>query len=95
MIIGYEVRVRVAPAWQPSPVEYRQVSGGLLVQTVDRIDAKGDDESSWRLVAGIPVSADVLADLSFAWRAVRSVKSNAIEDLVWRHIIPTRCSRSP
>jgi phosphoribosylaminoimidazolecarboxamide formyltransferase/IMP cyclohydrolase len=50
----------------------------MLVQTADRIDAKGDDESSWRLAAGTPASADVLADLSFAWRAVRSVKSNAI-----------------
>jgi phosphoribosylaminoimidazolecarboxamide formyltransferase / IMP cyclohydrolase len=72
------LRVLVAPRWQASPVEFRQVSGGMLVQTTDRIDAKGDDESSWRLAAGTPASADVLADLSFAWRAVRSVKSNAI-----------------
>jgi phosphoribosylaminoimidazolecarboxamide formyltransferase/IMP cyclohydrolase len=72
------LRVLVAPEWQPSHVEYRQVSGGLLTQTADRIDAKGDDESSWRLVAGTPASADMLADLSFAWRAVRAVKSNAI-----------------
>jgi phosphoribosylaminoimidazolecarboxamide formyltransferase/IMP cyclohydrolase len=78
LTVKKNLRVLVAPRWQPSPVESRQVSGGMLVQTADRIDAKGDDESSWRLAAGTPASADVLADLSFAWRAVRSVKSNAI-----------------
>jgi phosphoribosylaminoimidazolecarboxamide formyltransferase/IMP cyclohydrolase len=78
LTVKKNLRVLVAPRWQPSPVESRQVSGGMLVQTTDRIDAKGDDESSWRLAAGTPASADVLADLSFAWRAVRSVKSNAI-----------------
>jgi phosphoribosylaminoimidazolecarboxamide formyltransferase/IMP cyclohydrolase len=72
------LRVLVAPPWQPSSVEFRQVSGGVLTQTADRIDAEGDDVSAWRLVAGPPASADVLADLAFAWRAVRSVKSNAI-----------------
>ena len=58
---------------------YRQVSGGLLVQTADRIDAPGDDPAPvapGRRRARPPT--DVLADLVFAWRAVRSVKSNAI-----------------
>ena len=32
----------------------------------------------WRLVAGSPADAATLADLEFAWRAVRAVKSNAI-----------------
>jgi phosphoribosylaminoimidazolecarboxamide formyltransferase/IMP cyclohydrolase len=50
----------------------------MLVQTSDRIDAPGDDPSTWRLVAGHPAPEDVLADLAFAWRAVRAVKSNAI-----------------
>ncbi len=44
----------------------------------DAIDAPGDDPAAWRLAAGTPVPDDVLADLAFAWRAVRSVKSNAI-----------------
>jgi phosphoribosylaminoimidazolecarboxamide formyltransferase / IMP cyclohydrolase len=59
-------------------VEMRPVSGGLLLQTVDRVDAEGDDPSSWKLVTGEPVDAGALADLAFAWRACRSVKSNAI-----------------
>jgi phosphoribosylaminoimidazolecarboxamide formyltransferase/IMP cyclohydrolase len=60
------------------PVEQRQVSGGLLVQTVDRLDAPGDDPANWTLAAGEAVDAPTLADLAFAWRAVRAVKSNAI-----------------
>lgn len=72
------LRVLVAPDWRPSHVEWRQISGGVLVQTADRIDAPGDDPSAWRLVAGEAVTGDVLADLAFAWRAVRAVKSNAI-----------------
>jgi phosphoribosylaminoimidazolecarboxamide formyltransferase/IMP cyclohydrolase len=60
----------------------RPVSGGLLLQARDAVDASveggGDDPSSWQLVAGDPASDEVLADLSFAWKACRSVKSNAI-----------------
>jgi len=60
------------------PPEWRQVDGGLLLQTPDQIDAPGDDPASWELKTGQPASADTLADLAFAWRAIRSVKSNAI-----------------
>ena len=63
-------------------VELKPVSGGLLLQAVDRIDAEvedgGDDPSRWTLAAGEPASPEVLADLAFAWRACRAVKSNAI-----------------
>jgi phosphoribosylaminoimidazolecarboxamide formyltransferase/IMP cyclohydrolase len=69
-------------------VEFRPISGGLLVQSVDRIDAVatddagtavgGDDAGHWRLVAGEAADEATLADLQFAWRAVRAVKSNAI-----------------
>ena len=58
--------------------EWRQVDGGLLLQTPDEIDAPGDDPAGWELKTGQPASAEVLADLAFAWRAIRSVKSNAI-----------------
>ncbi len=58
--------------------EWRPISGGLLVQQADRLDAPGDNPQAWELVAGEPVSDAVLADLDFAWRACRSVKSNAI-----------------
>jgi phosphoribosylaminoimidazolecarboxamide formyltransferase / IMP cyclohydrolase len=58
--------------------EFRPVSGGMLAQTWDRIDAPGDDPAAWELKAGAPADAAVLADLAFAWRACRAVKSNAI-----------------
>jgi phosphoribosylaminoimidazolecarboxamide formyltransferase / IMP cyclohydrolase len=63
-------------------VETRRISGGLLVQSTDILDAVldegGDAPGRWRLAAGEPASEEVLADLAFAWRACRSVKSNAI-----------------
>jgi phosphoribosylaminoimidazolecarboxamide formyltransferase / IMP cyclohydrolase len=58
--------------------ETRPVSGGLLMQTRDVIDAAGDDPAQWTLVSGDPASQETLADLVFAWRACRAVKSNAI-----------------
>jgi phosphoribosylaminoimidazolecarboxamide formyltransferase/IMP cyclohydrolase len=63
----------------PGPgAELRPVSGGLLLQVKDRLDAPGDDPMTWRLAAGEPLDAAGLDDLVFAWRAVRAVKSNAI-----------------
>jgi phosphoribosylaminoimidazolecarboxamide formyltransferase/IMP cyclohydrolase len=59
-------------------VEHRQISGGLLVQSRDAIDAPGDDPSTWTLATGEPADEATLADLAFAWKAVRAVKSNAI-----------------
>ncbi|MDQ1712126.1 MAG: phosphoribosylaminoimidazolecarboxamide formyltransferase / cyclohydrolase, partial [Frankiaceae bacterium] len=67
----------------PDPVgsaraEYRQVSGGVLVQTRDVLDAPGDDPSTWTEQTGVEVDEETLRDLAFAWRACRAVKSNAI-----------------
>ena len=72
------LRVLVVDLARRSTDEWRAISGGLLVQTLDAIDAPGDDPSNWQLVSGQPADAATLADLVFAWRAVRSVKSNAI-----------------
>jgi phosphoribosylaminoimidazolecarboxamide formyltransferase/IMP cyclohydrolase len=58
--------------------EFRPVTGGLLAQSADRIDAPGDDPANWELKAGTAADAATLADLAFAWRACRAVKSNAI-----------------
>ncbi|MDK8238685.1 bifunctional phosphoribosylaminoimidazolecarboxamide formyltransferase/IMP cyclohydrolase, partial [Actinomyces urogenitalis] len=58
--------------------EFKQISGGLLVQDRDDIDAVGDDPANWTLVAGEAADAVTLADLEFAWRTVRAVRSNAI-----------------
>ena len=60
------------------PLEFRTISGGVLAQTRDEIDAPGDDPAAWTLVSGEPADDRTLADLAFAWRACRSVKSNAI-----------------
>lgn len=59
-------------------VETRPITGGLLVQKADRIDAQGDAPQHWTLATGTAADADTLADLEFAWNAVRAVKSNAI-----------------
>jgi phosphoribosylaminoimidazolecarboxamide formyltransferase/IMP cyclohydrolase len=78
--------LEVAPA-TVGGVETRPISGGLLMQVRDAIDASGedaegnptgDDAARWRLVAGEPADEATLADLQFAWRAIRAVKSNAI-----------------
>jgi phosphoribosylaminoimidazolecarboxamide formyltransferase / IMP cyclohydrolase len=72
------LRILVAPAPRRGGAEIRPVSGGLLMQSRDTIAAEGDDPAKWTLATGSPVAEDVLADLAFAWRACRAVKSNAI-----------------
>ncbi|MFC5264531.1 bifunctional phosphoribosylaminoimidazolecarboxamide formyltransferase/IMP cyclohydrolase [Kribbella qitaiheensis] len=73
------IRLLVAqPLSQGDAVETRAISGGLLMQHTDRFQAPGDDPSAWQLAAGPAVSDEVLADLAFAWKACRAVKSNAI-----------------
>ena len=59
-------------------IEARTITGGLLLQAVDAVDADGDSPAQWQLACGEAVDAATLADLEFAWRACRSVKSNAI-----------------
>ena len=61
-----------------NPYELRPVSGGVLLQSTDLIDAAGDSPANWTQVSGQPVDAQMMKDLEFAWRSVRSVKSNAI-----------------
>ena len=83
------LRVLVLPTdVREDPIEFRAISGGVLVQTVDKVDAVvrdadgqvtgGDDPQSWRLVAGDAADEATLADLAFAWTSIRAVKSNAI-----------------
>jgi phosphoribosylaminoimidazolecarboxamide formyltransferase/IMP cyclohydrolase len=56
--------------------EFKQISGGVLVQQPDVFDDFTSE--GWTLVAGDEADAATRADLEFAWRAVRAVKSNAI-----------------
>lgn len=58
--------------------EMRPISGGMLLQSQDRFQSAGDEVSTWKLVSGSPANPKTLADLEFAWRASRCVKSNGI-----------------
>ena len=68
--------------------DMRHIFGGMLLQDADDLRAQtkdadgnvtgGDDVADWKLVAGEAADEATLADLQFAWRSVRAVKSNAI-----------------
>ncbi|WP_028642684.1 bifunctional phosphoribosylaminoimidazolecarboxamide formyltransferase/IMP cyclohydrolase [Nocardioides sp. URHA0020] len=72
------IRLLVCEPLGRGEVEMRPISGGLLMQQRDYVDADGDDPTTWTLATGEAASPEVLADLAFAWQACRSVKSNAI-----------------
>ncbi|MGE4361878.1 MAG: bifunctional phosphoribosylaminoimidazolecarboxamide formyltransferase/IMP cyclohydrolase [Mycolicibacterium sp.] len=72
------IRVLVASEPQRGGTEFRQVRGGLLLQQRAALDAAGDNPNTWTLAAGPAADPDTLADLAFAWRTCRAVKSNAI-----------------
>ncbi|WEV47615.1 bifunctional phosphoribosylaminoimidazolecarboxamide formyltransferase/IMP cyclohydrolase [Bifidobacterium sp. ESL0690] len=59
-------------------MQFRQIDGGILVQSIDRIDAPGDNPANWKLVSGQAADTQTLNDLVFAWHAIRCVKSNAV-----------------
>ena len=80
-LLATKKNLRVLEVGGPHPgsrLEMRSISGGVLVQSVDDIEADGDSPASWRLACGEPADEQTLGDLDFAWRAVRSAKSNAI-----------------
>ncbi len=79
-ILARKKNLRVLVASEPAidGVEIRQIAGGLLMQERDGLDAPGDDPANWTLAAGGPADDATLADLAFAWRTCRAVKSNAI-----------------
>ncbi|GAA5089924.1 bifunctional phosphoribosylaminoimidazolecarboxamide formyltransferase/IMP cyclohydrolase [Nocardia iowensis] len=72
------VRILIAEPPRRAGAELRPISGGALLQQRDILDAAGDDPANWTLAAGEAADAETLADLEFAWRACRAVKSNAI-----------------
>ncbi|TQC46786.1 bifunctional phosphoribosylaminoimidazolecarboxamide formyltransferase/IMP cyclohydrolase PurH [Rhodococcus sp. WS4] len=72
------IRVLLAEAPTATGIELRPVSGGALLQERDVLDAEGDDPANWTLAVGDAADEQTLKDLEFAWRACRSVKSNAI-----------------
>ncbi len=72
------LRVLQVDAPATATVEFKQISGGLVVQSRDDIDAEGDVVENWKLVSGQAADDQTLRDLEFAWRSVRAVRSNAI-----------------
>jgi len=78
-VLARKKNIRVLRGAPAAPaVESRPVTGGVLLQQADRIDAAGDDPSTWTLATGEALDEAGLAELAFAWRACRAVKSNAI-----------------
>ncbi len=77
-ILGRKKNLRVLEGrarWPAHALDYKRVRGGLLVQ--QRPPAV-IDERNWRVVTTRPPTDEERHDLLFAWRAVASVKSNAI-----------------
>jgi phosphoribosylaminoimidazolecarboxamide formyltransferase/IMP cyclohydrolase len=70
--------LRCAPPAAAPGTEFRPITGGMLLQSADRVHEPGDDPANWQLKAGPAATREQLADMAFAWKACRSVKSNAI-----------------
>jgi len=70
------VRVLILPDLSSGPKEtVKAIAGGFLVQTSDDIIA---DTSQWQVVTERQPTNDELAELLFAWKVCKHVKSNAI-----------------
>jgi phosphoribosylaminoimidazolecarboxamide formyltransferase/IMP cyclohydrolase len=72
------IRVLRCEGAPSAKVEVKPIDGGALLQVTDRLQADGDDPANWTLATGDALSDEELAELSFAWKASRAVKSNAI-----------------
>ncbi|MFD5080882.1 bifunctional phosphoribosylaminoimidazolecarboxamide formyltransferase/IMP cyclohydrolase [Streptomyces sp. NPDC058371] len=72
------IRVLRVPGGPGHPVDVKPIDGGALLQITDRLQADGDNPANWTLATGDALSGDELAELAFAWKACRAVKSNAI-----------------
>ena len=68
--------LQLPPSYSQPAREIKQISGGFLVQESDSF--KNFSDQNWKLVSGNKADTQTRSDLEFAWRAVRSVKSNAI-----------------
>lgn len=70
------VRVLLLPELQAGPTEMvKVIAGGFLVQT---IDDSPDDVKQWQVVTEKQPTEEQLAEMMFAWKAAKHVKSNAI-----------------
>jgi phosphoribosylaminoimidazolecarboxamide formyltransferase / IMP cyclohydrolase len=69
------LRLLQLPAGTPTGLDLKRVAGGFLVQ--ERASTRFP-EDGWRVVTRRTPTTEEWADLRFAWRAVATVKSNAI-----------------
>jgi phosphoribosylaminoimidazolecarboxamide formyltransferase/IMP cyclohydrolase len=77
-ILGRKKNLRVLEGrarWPDHALDYKRVRGGLLVQ---QRPPSVIDQRGWTIVSDRQPTSEELHDLLFAWRAVASVKSNAI-----------------
>jgi phosphoribosylaminoimidazolecarboxamide formyltransferase/IMP cyclohydrolase len=77
-ILGRKKNLRVLEGraqWRPGALDFKRVRGGFLAQ--ERAPLAGG-EKDWRVVTARQPTEAEWWDLRFAWRAVGSVKSNAI-----------------
>ena len=79
-ILQRKKNIRILEAQPPAADEFerKQISGGVLVQQRDSLDADGDVVAGWTKACGDDADEQTLRDLLFAWRGCRAVKSNAI-----------------
>src|SRR5687768_12606804 len=63
------------PHWDANALDYKRVRCGFVVQEGAKQMAEG---SGWSVVTKRPPTSEERVDLAFAWRAVSTVKSNAI-----------------
>lgn len=71
-----KVRVLILPDLTQGPSQtVKIIAGGLLVQDSDNVV---EDTSKWRVVTEKQPTASELAELLFAWKVAKHVKSNAI-----------------
>jgi phosphoribosylaminoimidazolecarboxamide formyltransferase/IMP cyclohydrolase len=71
------LRVLVYSGGPLRPLSLRSVVGGVLIQQIDR-SQEDMQPANWQIVSQRQPTAEQLADLAFAWRTARHVKSNAI-----------------
>ncbi len=77
-ILGRKKNLRVLEGraqWRPHALDYKRVRGGFLAQERAPL---GGSEKDWQVVTARQPTEAEWWDLRFAWRAVGSVKSNAI-----------------
>jgi phosphoribosylaminoimidazolecarboxamide formyltransferase/IMP cyclohydrolase len=80
LVVENFYEVIIAPEFQEDALKVLETKKNLRVVKISKptVHNSEDDFASWRLVSGKPADDLQILDLNFAWRVVKSVKSNAI-----------------